>query len=551
MYRKWLQVSAGVLLAGAMSALFVRLGDWGQSWDTLTDMLRKPSLNSAGKWAFVITFIIACYKIHQGFKAFGVDPGKLLASLTDKAKLSDLGAQTSFRHRFAQEFEQVTMALQPRTMTVFIDDLDRCEPDQVMQVMQSLNFLSASGECFLVIGMEEDAVTNCVAVSLKEQFASRKGQKLEEQDSLRARWSYARQWMEKLIQIRIPVPNANDEQFKALLTGMRRVTNSGQLVDGNPVLGWLKRAWQTSLPVLPLAGLILFGAAVYFASGLCLDYAKSSGGIKMSMESRPTAEWSTNSFIQPLGLTQVRLNLQEGVMGSMLATNASFPDWISTQKWMVNLEFRPSLPTNSPTKSGVAASNLPTLMESSKVAEPRASHVVAFTITAGQRNYSGWWITFPVLLILLLYAWRKILERINQEFEDSEDFREALRRWSNIIFATAKTPRAAKRLINKLRLYAILSRALKSPESNSFVSEKAVVAFGVNEHRIKGGMVDPADILRTLTNEGLMPRYQTAINGLAGDLADLREAWQLQPEIFTYLSSTIDTEEHSEEKKTV
>ena len=170
MHREWPMLFLGALFLASFAALLNLLVRDGLSWDAVKDMVQKPDLLSAGKFAVLLTALATGWKMLQGFQAFGLNPAKLLASVTDKAKLSDLGEQTSFRHRFAQEFEDVTAALQPRTMTVFIDDLDRCEPEQVMQVMQSLNFLSSSGECFLIIGMEENAVTNCVAISLKEQF---------------------------------------------------------------------------------------------------------------------------------------------------------------------------------------------------------------------------------------------------------------------------------------------------------------------------------------------------------------------------------------------
>src|SRR5260370_2507228 len=87
-----------------------------------------------------------------------------------------------------------------------------------MSVLQSLYFRASSGECLLVVGMEEEAVTNCVAMSLKEQFDFERGKELGKDEGLKRRYERAQFWMEKLIQIRIPVPNANPEQIKALLT---------------------------------------------------------------------------------------------------------------------------------------------------------------------------------------------------------------------------------------------------------------------------------------------------------------------------------------------
>jgi hypothetical protein len=202
-------------------------GAWGSGKSSFMQLLRENLETAsrpvfAGKLAVALAAMFAVFKTSQSFlQAFGVDPAKLLASVTDKARLSDLSAQTSFRHRFAQEFREVTAALQPRTMTVFIDDLDRCEPAQVMEVLKSLNFLASSGECFLIVGMEEKAVTNAVAASLHEQFEVQEGAKLEEAASLKKRWEYAQLWMEKFIQIRVAVPAATQSQYRSLLVGPR------------------------------------------------------------------------------------------------------------------------------------------------------------------------------------------------------------------------------------------------------------------------------------------------------------------------------------------
>ncbi|MCZ7640072.1 MAG: KAP family NTPase [Verrucomicrobia bacterium] len=215
--RQWVAMLLGAAAFAMLAAVVVNLGSDWQNW--LGNLAASSWPVLAGKLAVLAGATAAAFKGWQGLKAFGVDPARLLASVTGKARLSDLGAQTSFRHRFAQEFRDVTTALHPRTMTIFVDDLDRCEPAQVMQVMQALNFLSSSGECFLIVGMEESAVTNCVAVSLKEQFDVRDGRTLDSEAKAQRRWDYARHWMEKLIQIRIPVPSPDDSQFKALLIG--------------------------------------------------------------------------------------------------------------------------------------------------------------------------------------------------------------------------------------------------------------------------------------------------------------------------------------------
>ncbi len=543
MQRQWPMLFVGTLFLASFAALLNWLVQDGLSWDAVKAMLAKPDLFSAGKLAVLLTALATGWKMLQGFQAFGLNPAKLLASVTEKAKLSDLGEQTSFRHRFAQEFEDVTAALQPRTMTVFIDDLDRCEPDQVMSVMQSLNFLSSSGECFLIIGMEENAVTNCVAISLKEQFDSQQGHKLDETASVQRRWEYARLWMEKLIQIRIPVPDPSDDQFRALLTGKN--PGAEKTTPRNMVVEWASRCWEAVRPALPWAGVLAVILAGFFITGFELEHCP---WLKTQLTPKPEAPatavaWPANSLIQPGGLASVQLTVPEGVPGLALMTNANFGQWFAKQKWNVNLAFAPNLPTNGNQGTGGEGDTNANLAADSPAGTGKTTDgkAVALTLVPGQRHFGGWWLALPFLVVVLVYGWKKIAEILEQRYGDSDDFRRALHRWSDVIQADAGTPRAAKRLINKLRFYAMMSRALKSAKMAD-IPENVVVAFGVNEHRIRHGVVERDDTLGGLLRAEASLNPGGAIKSIGTDVSELESAFARQPEIFRYLSSTLKTE---------
>ena len=99
---------------------------------------------------------------------FGVKPAALLASVSKNARIRHLKAQTGFRQRFATEFRDVTEALKPRTMLILIDDLDRCRPEQVLEILETVNFLVSSGDCFVIMGMALDRVKRCVGLGFKD-----------------------------------------------------------------------------------------------------------------------------------------------------------------------------------------------------------------------------------------------------------------------------------------------------------------------------------------------------------------------------------------------
>lgn len=523
--RRWPAVLLGGAAVAALAAVIANLGgDW-TAWLQNLSASSWPVL--AGKLAVAAGAMAAAFKGLQGLKAFGVDPARLLASVTEQAKLSDLGAQTSFRHRFAQEFREVTTALQPRTMTIFIDDLDRCEPPQVMQVMQALNFLASSGECFLVVGMQEEAVTNCVAVSLKEQFDVQQGRELKPEEKAKQRWEYAANWMEKLIQIRIAVPSPDDEQFKALLRGVQADAHAAE--PGGLAArwrAWAPEAWERARPFAFFAAALALMAGGYFGVNRLIASSAKRGTLPPRHATETPVAWSSNSVIAPDVLAGITLESPEGVLGANLITNADFTNWVASQKWTVQLQFEPRerMETQAPTTETNALSastgGRPAVREPDR---PTAPLVVA--VQPGQTDHSGSWVALVALMALLVYGGKRLVDYFNQQVQDSEDFRDALARWSGRISELHPTPRGAKRLVNKLRFYAMVMRALRAAAIGPQVPENAIVAFGVLEDRITNGRVAEEP-------DGLGA-------GCQQDIADLQASLAQYPDIFRYLRVSV------------
>ena len=120
------------------------------------------------------------------------------------AKLADFSAQLGFRDKFAKEFDAARRALRSRSnpgLVIFIDDLDRCTPSNLMEVLELINFLATAGPCFIILGMDDDKVAEIIA-------------KKRESDEERAR-----QYLQKLINITVPVPERSQEERHFLIAG--------------------------------------------------------------------------------------------------------------------------------------------------------------------------------------------------------------------------------------------------------------------------------------------------------------------------------------------
>ncbi len=258
--RSWLRLTMLAALLFLMYRAEVFLRDSGVTFGTLLHFLfAGPSENKLksllgfmkdNSVVTLVTGILAALKaLSNGLTAFGTNPASLLTAMSGGTKVKDLDAQTSFRQRFAAEFADVTKALgDRRRMLILIDDLDRCRPEKVREVLEAVNFLVSSGDCFIVLGMARDIVEHCVGLSFRrtvdtlswdamglsqeeiERFirdaqvaaaegggnGNGAGQEFAAVEVAAKRRAFARLYLDKLIQIEVAVPEPTRLQKRLL-----------------------------------------------------------------------------------------------------------------------------------------------------------------------------------------------------------------------------------------------------------------------------------------------------------------------------------------------
>ncbi|HEY5674642.1 MAG TPA: YCF48-related protein [Malonomonas sp.] len=157
----------------------------------------------------------------KGFVAFGLDPKKLIPTIPGRLQVKNLNVELSFRQKFSSEFKDVTRALQPRTMLILIDDLDRCKAEHVLEILETINYLVTSGACYVVLGMARERVERCIGAAFKEvaedMIDDPAGEEVPSNNGRKKRVEFARQYLEKLINIEVPVPVASAGQSRLLL----------------------------------------------------------------------------------------------------------------------------------------------------------------------------------------------------------------------------------------------------------------------------------------------------------------------------------------------
>jgi photosystem II stability/assembly factor-like uncharacterized protein len=160
------------------------------------------------------------YGLWKGMQSFS-QPKELFSQFFNGDEQSQARKDTNFREQFAQDFSAVTEALD-RTLIVFIDDLDRCLPKSVCEVMETVNFLASEGRCHIVFGIWREGVERAIGLGftdIAKEFAKidalRSGE--ENLDEAEIRRRYGQKYLEKLINIWVTVPIMNAQSTEKLL----------------------------------------------------------------------------------------------------------------------------------------------------------------------------------------------------------------------------------------------------------------------------------------------------------------------------------------------
>lgn len=211
----------------------------------------------------VLSFVTLLAALYRGLRSFGLEPSKLLASKTRRPSTGDLTNQTSFRYRFMPEFRDVTAALQPLTMTIFVDDLDRCQPEHAYRVLEAVNFLMTSGECFVVLGLERERIERGIGLAF-ERLAALEPAAPGDAGKIPAQVRFARRYLEKLINVQVEVPKPTTRQLTNLLRD--RLDGAGDGKDAPQIRRFASVDPVAACMLLtPLAAVVLFfGAAALF-----------------------------------------------------------------------------------------------------------------------------------------------------------------------------------------------------------------------------------------------------------------------------------------------
>ena len=144
-----------------------------------------------GFWQRLATFlatVAGTLFIADRASPFGFNLRRSVATLFGAAPNS---VDPAGRHeQLRRDFKNVSHSI-GRHLVIFIDDLDRCQPEKVVETLEAVNFLVTAGECAVVMGMDYKRVQHCTGLVRKDL-------------------ADAHQYLQKLVNVELPIVTERD-----------------------------------------------------------------------------------------------------------------------------------------------------------------------------------------------------------------------------------------------------------------------------------------------------------------------------------------------------
>ena len=128
------------------------------------------------------------------------DDAKLLIDEVSK------GNATKFIERFREDFEKIIEGVGYRSVIVYIDDLDRCEPSRIIQCLEAVKLFVNVKRTAFVIGADERIIEHAIEERYKHKI---------EKKTISSPYS---DYMEKLIQLPYRIPRLSYSEQETYIT---------------------------------------------------------------------------------------------------------------------------------------------------------------------------------------------------------------------------------------------------------------------------------------------------------------------------------------------
>ncbi|MEQ8651812.1 MAG: P-loop NTPase fold protein [Kiloniellales bacterium] len=195
--------------------LLLTLGESELLTFTGQDAVSKVLLVLAGP---VSVFLLVAWRLRGLIRPLG-------QRVMEYAQLPDYREQRGFQHKVLDDIRAVADTLrqfkraEPK-IVIFIDDLDRCSDDKIMEILQAINLVLAESRFYVVMGVD----TTMLFRAIQAHYRKAHGGQTDP-------GGFARRYLRKIIQLSFHLPDSADTQRSAFIESLFSAAARGSTAD--------------------------------------------------------------------------------------------------------------------------------------------------------------------------------------------------------------------------------------------------------------------------------------------------------------------------------
>ncbi|EMX0193789.1 NTPase [Bacillus cereus] len=136
-----------------------------------------------------------------GKKVEEVDGKEIVQTIQDELNNKEIREDIK---KFQNSFADLLAETNINRLVIFIDELDRCSPDTILETLEAIRLFLFTGKSVFIIGADERHISYAV----KRKFDQIEGQKI----------NIGQEYLEKIIQYPIRIPRLNSKEFEFYIT---------------------------------------------------------------------------------------------------------------------------------------------------------------------------------------------------------------------------------------------------------------------------------------------------------------------------------------------
>jgi hypothetical protein len=285
--------------------------------------------------------------------------------------------------------------------------------------MEAVNYFISVGACFVVLGMDRRQVEHCVGLGFKEVVEGLPEDELiysagDTDDETGKRRAYARHYLEKMINVEVPIPDMSVDQAEAML-----VKDEDQQVELAPWVTGFKSIWASGYQIARVGVLAI-------AVGLL-------------------SVWGLSNFkVDPIDKKSGDIEKRANDIRQSVSNDKKSDENLS-------LSEKPEQKKQTGT--------LPMIQPEGKEGEKTAIKLVEPNSLKDPWRWPWWGSVTLAFAVLVFWGIEAVVRKNRLIVRDSPAFKKALKLIHPLVHASNPTPRAVKRYQNRMRYLAMRLRS--------------------------------------------------------------------------------------------